>query len=225
MLWLKPNFLAALLAFTPLGFAGTDRPATMTKIVVRLTGPAVRERSFAARAKTIYVASPHYARIEDPPDPRQHTQRLTIIAEPDAYSVNLIQKTGTHAADQGGAGDLHLPIILPFDPNHRFPALDTLEFGDEVPFFKASGARKTRGPMIGSKNADVYQLSGRGGNATLVTRADSNRPLSLSWQTKSGTYKYEYLVYQQLPFQPALFTRPTGIQYKESLPDTTKDYD
>lgn len=223
MLWFKPSFFAVLLAFAGFDFAGTDTPATMTKIVVRLTGPTVREQSFAARPKTIYVASPHFARIEDPPDPRQHMQRLTIIAEPDAYSINLIQKTGTHAIDQGGAADLHLPVILPFDPNHRLPALDTLEFGDEVPFFKDSGARKTHGPVIGGKNTDVYQLSSDGSNATLITRADSNRPLSLSWQTKSGTYKYEYLLYQQLPFKPDLFTRPPGIQYKESLPDTTKE--
>src|SRR5690242_19932786 len=99
-------------------------PATMIKMVVRLMGPGIKPGSNAALPKTIYAAGPHYARIEGPPDARQRVEKLTIIAEPDAYSVNLIDKTGTHAIDQGGANDLHLPIVLPFDLNHRLGKLD-----------------------------------------------------------------------------------------------------
>src|SRR3954463_15642295 len=88
-----------------------DQPSSMIRMVVRIMGPGIKPGSSPALPKTIYRAGAHHARIEDPPDARQRLQKLTIISEPDAYSVNLITKRGTHAVDQGGPDDLHLPIV------------------------------------------------------------------------------------------------------------------
>ena len=81
-----------LAVLTPLAHARqtpqTHPPGTMTKIVVRLMGPRIKPGSFSALPRTMYCAGPHYARVEDPPDARQHMHKLIIIAEPDAYSVN-----------------------------------------------------------------------------------------------------------------------------------------
>lgn len=193
----------------------------MTKIVVRLSGPGIKPGSIATMPKTIYRAGSHYARIEDPPDARQGIQKLTVIAEPDAYSVNLIDKKGTHAIDQGGSDDVHLPVV--FDPTRKLTELNHLEFGEEFEFFQSHGAKKTAGPIINSKPTDAYQLKTEEGTATLVVRGGTHIPVFLSWQTKKGTYRYEYITYQQLPFNPALFTKPKGITYKEIPPDTTQE--
>ena len=193
----------------------------MTKIVVRLSGPHIKAGSIAAMPKTIYRAGPHYARIEDPPDSRQGIQKLTIIAEPDAYSVNLIDKKGTHAIDQGGSDDIHLPVV--FDPTRKLTALNRLEFGDEFPFFQSHGAAKITGPIINSKSTDAYQLKTTEGTATLVVRGGTHTPVLLSWQTKDGTYRYEYITYQQVPFDPALFAKPKGIRYRELPPDDNSE--
>src|ERR1700685_104411 len=133
-------------------------PATMTKIVVRLSGPGIKPASFAAQPKIIYRAGPHYARIEDPPDPHQQIAKLTIIAEPDAYSLNLVDKKGTHAIDQGGPNDLHLPVVLPFDPKHELPTLDRLEFGEDFNFFEDPTPARHAGPPIKGHPTDAYQL-------------------------------------------------------------------
>lgn len=220
--------IAALAAFCVPCLMGSRQtpeqgPATMTKIVVRLIGPGIVPRSHAALPRTIYRAGEHYARIEDPPDARQHMEKLTIIAEPDAYSVNLIDKTGTHAIDQGGPNDLHLPIVLPFDPKHKLPMLDRLEFGDEVDFFDAAGATKQPGPIINAKPTTEYKLETSEGNATLIVKSGTETPIRLSWQTNDGTYTYEYIIYKQMPFNPALFRKPAGIAYKEVPPDTTAE--
>lgn len=196
-------------------------PATMTKVVVRLSGPHIKAGSIAAMPKTIYRAGPHYARIEDPPDARQGIEKLTIIAEPDAYSVNLIDKKGTHAIDQGGSDDVHLPVV--FDPTRKLTSLNHLEFGDEFAFFQSHGATKITGPIINSKPTDAYQLKSDGGTATLVVRGGTHIPVLLSWQTKDGTYRYEYITYQQMPFNPALFAKPKGIRYREMPPDNTAE--
>ncbi len=203
--------------------ANTQPPATMTKMVVRLMAPGVKPRSFAALPKTIYRAGPHYARIEDPPDARQKVEKLTIIAEPDAYSVNLTDKKGTHAIDQGGANDLHLPVVLPFDPKHKLTNIDRLEFGDELDFFKEAGATKAAGPIINSKPTDAYRLKTSEGTATLIVRSETQVPVTLSWQTKDGTYTYEYITYQELPFDATLFTKPKGITFREIPPDKTTE--
>ena len=203
--------------------AGADKkvqpPDSMTKMVVRLMGPRIKPNSFAALPKTIYRAGPHYARIEDPPDARQGIQKLTIIAEPDAYSINLIDKKGTHAIDQGDAHDLHLPVVLPFDPKHELGNLDRLEFGAEEDFFKDAGATPEAGPTINGKPTDALRLTIPTGSALLVLRAGTREPVFLSWKTKEGTYKYEYIEYKDAPFDPGLFTKLTGITYKEMPPD------
>jgi hypothetical protein len=219
--------LALALILPPLDaqVAATNLPDSMTKMVVRLMGPGIKPGSYAALPKTIYRAGAHFARMEDPPDARQRTEKLTVIAEPDAYSVNLIDKKGTHAIDPGGANDLHLPVVLPFDPKHRLGKLDALEFGDEFDFFQEAGASKQVGPIINSKPTDAYQLKTREGTATLVTRHGSHEPVTLSWQTKEGTYKYEYISYEELPFQSGLFAKPAGIRYREITPVTGSERD
>lgn len=196
-------------------------PSTMTKIVVKLAGPNISSTSRGVAPKTIYVADPHFARIEDPPDARLGIQKLTIIAEPDAYSANLIDKKGTHATDQGGENDLHLPIILPFDPKHELGVLDKLEFGDEVEFFHAAGASSSAGAAVNGKSTKKYTLKAGTGSATLVVDAATEAPLTISWEGKDGTYSYEYLSYDDIPFDGSLFSKPAGINFKEIPPDTT----
>lgn len=188
----------------------------MTRMVVRLIGPGIQPRSIAALPKTIYVAPPHYARIEDPPDAKQGTEKLTIIAEPDAYSANLINKTGTHAIDQGGGNDLHVPIVLPFDLKHRCGVADRLEFGDELDFFVDAGAKKEAGPIVNAQPTDQYVLP----NVKLIVNSKENRPIKLAWDCGDGSYTYEYISIEEMPFDPKLFQKPSGIRWKEILPDT-----
>lgn len=201
--------------------AENEPPATMTKMEVRLMGPGIKPNSHAALPRRIYRAGAHYARMEDPPDARQRIEKLTIIAEPDAYSVNLIDKTGTHVVDQGGPNDLHLPVVLPFDPKHKLTNIDRLEFGDELDFFKDAEATKEAGPIINGRATDAYRLTTAEGNATLVVKSGTHVPIKLSWQTGDGTYTYEYIVYEDVPFDRTLFMKPEGIKYKEIPPDTT----
>lgn len=198
-------------------------PATMTKMEVRLMSPGIKPRSHAALPRRIYRAGTHYARMEDAPDAKQRLEKITIIAEPDAYSVNLIDKTGTHAIDVGGQNDLHLPIVLPFDPKHRLTTLDRLEFGDEFDFFQDAGASKGAGPIINGKPTDAYRLNTAEGTATLVVKSGTQVPIKLSWQMPDGTYTYEYIIYEDVPFDASLFARPAGIKFKEMPRDTTPD--
>ena len=189
-------------------------------MVVRLSGPSIKEGSSAALPKTIYVAPPHDARIEDPPDAKQGLEKLTIIAEPDAYSVNLISKKGTHAIDQGGANDLHVPIVLPFDMKHSCGKADRVEFGSELDFFQAAGAKKEAGPIINAKPTDQYVLP----NATLVINPETEVPIKLTWDCGDGKYGYEYITVEEIPFDPKMFQKPAGINWKEMPTDDGSEH-
>ncbi len=203
------------------GAGADDQPSTMIRMVVRVMGPGIKPGSAAALPKVIYRAGAHHARIEDPPNARERMQKLIIISEPDAYSINVITKRGSHAVDQGGPEDLHLPIVLPFDPKHRLPKLDRLEFGDEYSFFEEAGAQKQAGPVINSKPTDALRLPPADGNATLVLRSGTEIPVTLSWHGDDGDYQYEFIEYKELPYDAGLFKRPEGITYREIPPDTT----
>jgi hypothetical protein len=191
---------------------------TMTRMNVRLMGPGIRPGSNAALPKLIYRAGTKYARMEDAPEARQRIEKVTIIAEPDAYSVDLMGRTGTHAIDQGGANDMHLPMVLPLDPNHKLGILDHLEFGAELDFFQKAGATKSAGPIINAKPTDLYTLNSGGSKAQLITRDNSDVPVFVSFTNKDGTYKYEYSTYQEVPFDASLFARPRGIKFREIPP-------
>lgn len=199
--------------------AADQPPATMTRMLVRLIAPGIKPKSHSALPRMIYRAGPHYARMEDPPDAHEQVEKVTVIAEPDAYSFNLLDKTGTHAIDQGGANDLHLPIVLPFDPKHQLPTLDRLEFGSEFEFFEQAGATKEAGPVINAQPTDAYVLKTPSGPATLVVKPGSETPITLSWQMPDGKYTYEYTKYEDVPFDRQLFSKPPGVKLKEMPPD------
>ncbi len=192
-----------------------EKPELMTRMVVRLMGPGIEPGSFAALPRTIYRAGDEYARIEDPPDARQHVQKLTVIDGRDAWSANLTDKRGTHSVEQGGARDLPIPIVMPLDPRRKLGKLDGIEFGAEYEFFEQAGAVKKSGPVINAKATDAYELEEPEGPAMLVIRAGTHTPVTLSWHTAEGTYKYEYIEYADKPFESRLFVKPAGVEFKE----------
>ena len=105
-------------------YLGMADVTTMIRMDVRLMGPGIRPGSNAALPKVIYRAGFKYARMEDAPEAKQRIQKITIISEPDAYSIDLNGKVGTHVI-HGGDKDVHLPIVLPFDPNRKLGDLDS----------------------------------------------------------------------------------------------------
>ncbi|MBV8866059.1 MAG: hypothetical protein JO210_11740, partial [Acidobacteriaceae bacterium] len=75
------------------------------------------------------------------------------------------------------------------------------------------------GPMINAKPTDIYELKTPQGSALLTLRGGTEIPVYFSWRTSDGAYKYEYIAYQEIPFEASLFTKPSGIQLREIPPD------
>src|SRR5262249_27748599 len=119
-----------------------DAPS-MTRIVIRASGPRIPAESFAAKPKTFYLAGDKYGRVEEELDREQGIQGRFITNEPDIWIVNLVTKTAQHIVDHGPTFNFHAPIV--WTPKiHGQPELGAefkeLDFGKELQFFRERGA-------------------------------------------------------------------------------------
>eukprot|EP01036_Dinobryon_divergens_P046222 gene46222-61811_t len=109
---MKSCALAILVAMTGApALAATCAPPTLTRIVTRSVGPDIQRGSFRAEPITLYRKGELYLRNEEAPDPEQRLHLLTIVSEPDVWTVNLMDKTGKHVVDPGPNFVAHAPIV------------------------------------------------------------------------------------------------------------------
>jgi hypothetical protein len=184
-------------------------PTTMTRISTRMIEPRPEPGSYAALPRTLVRAGTKYGRVDEPRDLQNRIQRLTIISEPDAWVINLFDKSGRHMVDRGPSFEAHLPV---FTDSTVSPDLKDLEFGRELEFFSKRGARESAGEAIDGKATARYEVTI--GNRTIVLRTwvDSKKPARVSLVGGAQTETIEYLSYEDnLPFEPSLFRPPLGI--------------
>jgi len=192
-----------------------DVPKTMCKISVRSVEPASEPDSFSAQAKTYWRAGTKYARIAEAEDSKNHIHGLAVISEPDAWMINLFDKSAKHMVDRGPTLDVHLPIF-PSTTGIK-TKLDGLEFGNEVEFLTKNNATRASGQVIGGKATDRYDLRVGSSKVTLWTDAQSKKPVRISQTKDMHTETFEYLSYEDdLAFDPSLFRPPLGLRIEES---------
>jgi hypothetical protein len=199
----KLCLMVALFAFKTLG----QPPTTMTKIEVRLEGPHIPAGSFATKPKVMYRSGSQYCRIEEAPDPDNGIHGLMVINEPDAWMVNLMNKTAKHMVDPGPLLNCHLPI---------FPDTEKdLEFGFELEYFKSRGAVSQPGPVLQTKSTTLYKTDAAGTTLAIFTYGTPERPLAVSRVKGDQGEIFWFSGYGNLPFDPALFAKPGGVVIEE----------
>lgn len=187
-----------------------EPPKTMTVIVAKLSEPEQDPASFAAQSKKIWRAGTKYARMEEAPDLTNHIHGLLIVKEPDAWLINLFEKSGRHVVDPGPTFNARLPI---FDPSSGANAVvSELEFGRELEFFKKNNATSSAADV--GKAATRYDLTVGDNKLTFWIDAKSKKPirLSLTAITAKKQQTFEYLTYDEdVQFDPSLFLPPPDI--------------
>jgi hypothetical protein len=204
------NELLFLLITFAVWSRGQQAPNTMTKVEVVLEGPDVPAGSFATKPKLMYRAGTRYCRIEESPDPERGIQLLAITNEPDAWMVNLLSKTGKHMLDPGPTFNCHLPI---------FPDADKdLEFGLEMEYFKGKAALPQPGPVLQTKETQLYKVDVSGATLALFTYGSPERPLAVSRVRGASGEIFWFKGHGEVPFQPSLFARPSGAKIEDQKP-------
>ena len=193
----------------------------MTKIVFRRMSPDVAPDSFAAKPRTLYRVADKYSRIEEPPNPAQGIHFLFITREPDAWTINLLDKTARHTIDPGPTFSARIPIIwVPKpsgqpDPDKEFQGL---EFGNEMGFFHLHKARDIGLRKVEEKDCNALAIKSGAREVTLLLDPDTGKPVQMDF-TKDGKpdFSFRYLSYEtDLPFDPSLFEPPPGLKITES---------
>jgi hypothetical protein len=115
--------------------------------------------------------------------------------------------------DPGPTFNCRLPVFA-FDPESAKSRIGGLEFGRELEFFQANGAKPVEGPKLESK-ANYYELTIGDAVLKLAERADTHEPLSIALARGGQIVQVRYLLWEQEPFKAALFAKPDGVTIQE----------
>ncbi|HXZ13573.1 MAG TPA: hypothetical protein VEG64_14390 [Candidatus Sulfotelmatobacter sp.] len=221
--WYTPPTMRRL--FIPLilaiiTFAADDAPKTMTKIEVHLEGPDVKAGSFLAQPKVIYRAADKYCRVEEAEDGQSKIHGLLIVNEPDAWMINLYDKSARHVVDPGPTFNCKLPLFTQVDSKDEAAMLyQNLQFGKELIFFKQMAAPGQPGPEEGGKKTTQYVIEvGSTRFLMLTVGAPNERPLAVARAVGGKGEVFVYTAYDELPFDSKLFARPDGVKISETKP-------
>ncbi len=213
---MKKGLILCLLL--PLAF-GQSAARVMTKLTVRLESPAVLAGTFAAEPKTLYRSGEGHCRTEEVPDTAQGIHGLMIINEPDVWMVNRLTKTARHFVDPGPTFICRMPIFIDDQvktaADTKNPLLE-LEFGQELEYFKRKNAASQPGPVLRGKPTTVYTFGVGDSQLLLFTTGTPEQPWALVRQFQQMRETFWYNAYEQLPFDPELFAKPTGVQIEEA---------
>src|SRR6202022_269103 len=145
--------LISSLMFVLLIAPAQEVPKTMTKITTKVVEPKPTS-SFLAQGKTMWRAGTKYARIEEAPDTANGIHGLLIVNEPDAWMINLFEKSGRHMVDPGPTFNPRLPV---FDATTgASPKVMELEFGREFEFFTKNNAKQST--EVNDKPTELYEV-------------------------------------------------------------------
>ncbi len=211
--------LVPLLAcFVSCSLLAQQPPKTMTKMVVQLQGSDVPDDSFAAKPNTMWRAGTKYCRVEEQPDPEHGINGVIIVNEPETWMVNLADGTAKHMTDPGPTFNCRLPIFagwLSDLPEDAAKQVGGLQFGHEIEFFTAGGAKPLKGPELQSQQTTVYQINFGEVSLALFTYGTPERPLAVAFKRGDKHEILWYSDYGEVDFDAKLFEKPIGVKIEE----------
>jgi hypothetical protein len=223
MKWYTPATMRRILILPLLAiatWAAEDAPITMTKIEVHREGPEIMMGSFLAQPKIMYRAGTKYCRVEEAQDSQNKIHGLLIADEPDAWMINLYDKSARHVVDPGPTFNCKLPIFAPVDSKDEGAILyQSFQFGNELAFFKQMGAAGQPGPEEGGKKTTQYTVEiGDTRFVMFTVDAPNERPLAVARSVSGKGELFVYTAYEEVPFDPKLFAKPEGLRISEMKP-------
>ena len=207
--------LTLTLALVPTAVCADSTPITMTHVIAQMSGTNIPADSFQAKPKAYWRAASQYCRVDEEPDPEKGIHGRTVINEPDAWLINLADKTAKHLVDKGPTFYCRLPIFAS-DPEAMKSKIGELEFGRELTFFRDNSAKPIEGPKL-QFPANYYELVIGDSVLKLVERSDIHAPIMIGLITGDKSLWVRYLLWDnQIPFKADLFAKPTGVKVEET---------
>ncbi|HET6969543.1 MAG TPA: hypothetical protein VFH92_00335 [Phenylobacterium sp.] len=196
---------------------GTCSPAKLVRLVVRNISPGLAAGDPRAQPRVMYRRGATYLRSEEQPDAnRNGAKAVVIVAEPDAWAIDLSTRTGRHSIDRGPDFAVHAPI-LPLVQDLP-PVFKGLEFGCEASFVAANAPQAQRTVPWGETLAALHSVTV--GDQTVALLMDSRRaePLMVSYLRQGkAIWVVRYDEFRaDLPDRPDLFMPPKSVVIEEA---------
>lgn len=188
-------------------------PANMQHFLVKLAEPKVPEESLMAKPKEYWRAGSTMGRVEEPLDSQHHMHLAMLLLPPDFWQMELIGKKATHITG-GDKKDIHMPVFagVPSENPQTASTIKSLEFGREFEFFKSHNAKKATKKNVAGQTIDQYVYPIDKFTFTLDADPKTNVPQRIAFTMGGKTMALQYLKYETVPFDPATFKPPAGMQ-------------
>jgi hypothetical protein len=158
--------------------------------------------------------------VEELPDPQQHIHGLVIINEPNTWLINLMTREARHQVDGGPTFNCRLPIFLDgaMEPDSKSNSADDLvelEFGRELLWFTKKGAQSKTGPTLKGNKTQAYSVDVGDSKLFLFTNGTPEKPVALTRERGKEKDIYWYSDFENLPFDPRLFSKPEAVKIQD----------
>lgn len=189
------------------------------KVVFRDVSPGVDPTSPAGQPVTLYRLGQRWGRVEYPPDRARNKHPLVVVNEPDIWIMDRAEGVGRRLRDAGPSYVFHAPVIEREAASTYPQPVRQLEFGGELEFVRAHGARPQPARSENGVEIDHYQVDMEDAvSVILVTPRGVAVPLRLGiFRDQALERGFEYLEYRDdVPASPEMFQPPPGIRIVES---------
>lgn len=197
----------------------TCAPANMVRVGTVDATPGLDPNAYSAKPRTVHRLGRLFARIDESPDPANGMHRLTVIREPDVWTVNRTDKTGEHMLDPGPVFEVRAPL---FGNPGLPPLFHELELGCELDFIDAYAPTPQGKVKVGGASLVKHQMSIGAQRIEFLIRpapakGGGRKVYSVGlYIDEAPRSVIRYLSYDiGLPANMTLFERPKGIRYTE----------
>ncbi len=187
------------------------QPEKMVRVVVHDITELTVPRSRLVVSLILRQGS-QYGHIEDKYNSDSVASQLSIVNEPDVWTVARGTMKGNHTLDPGPTFNFRAPVLW----SRGLPDwLRDFEYGCELKFMKAeSGSQPAHVTQLNGEAVEVYKLKRDGYMVILMVRAKDKKPVSASLHHgKDDPLVLRYDEYaDDLALDLTLFKRPQGVR-------------
>lgn len=200
------------------------RPASLVGMTVRNVTPGLQAADPRAQPRRLWRMGSQFLRsLEQPvvsqslqnPTAPMARQALTIVAEPDIWTIDLASKQGRHNLDKGPVLEVRAPIV-PLGAPREFMSL---EYGCEMEFVAVRAPIAQRTVRWGGVDAGIHTYSVGTASLAILMNDRTGEPLMVTYIRDGRPVQIvRYDEYRQgLPDQPDLFRPPADVTITEAV--------
>jgi hypothetical protein len=194
-----------------------DLPMEMQHIAIKYSEIAQGIPDMTRTYKKEFWRSGEYGRVQEPVNQKERVNEAMIFLPGNAWDLEQYSKQARHKVLTENK-DVHFRVYE--SASNTSKALSQLKYGYELPYFQQNHAKKVT-TIDNAIATDSYSLPVRDKILVLAVDQKTSKPKSLTLTRPADGKQWviEYLAYETMPFNAALFKAPTDYKITEVTPE------